>query len=319
MTPLETHEFLITEEDIEFKRLDLFLKKHLPDLSRSYIKDLFEKNHISCDSVKINLKKLPPLGSKIIVKIPEPEKSELIAQDIDLEILYEDEFLLFIDKPSGMVVHPAPGNWNNTLVNALLFHCKDLKGIGNVERPGIVHRLDKGTSGVMVVAKEQKTHAALVNLFKEHDLSREYVALTYGKLHPKKETIETFIKRDPRNRQKMSSLVKNGKSAITHYQVLKEFEKSSLVSLKLETGRTHQIRVHLSQQKRTPILNDHTYGNPKNHIKSLSGIGDILGDYAHPLLHAKSLSLVHPMTGKELVFQSDPPPMFQKVTNFLEQ
>ncbi len=319
MNSIEIHELKITEEDRDLKRLDLFLKKHLPDLSRSYIKDLFEKNHITCDSVKINLKKLPPLGSNIIVKIPEPEKSELIAQDIDLEILYEDEFLLFINKPAGMVVHPAPGHWNNTLVNALLFHCDDLKGIGNIERPGIVHRLDKGTSGVMVVAKEQRTHAALVDLFKAHDLSREYIALTYGKLHPKKETIETFIKRDPRNRQKMSSLVKNGKVATTHYQVLKEFDKSSLVSLKLETGRTHQIRVHLSQQKRTPILNDHTYGNPKNHIKSLVGLGDILGDYTHPFLHAKALSLVHPMTGKDLSFESPAPEMFQKVLTFLKQ
>jgi len=319
MTDQKTFEFEVTEDDLEFKRLDLFLKKSLPDFSRSYIKDLYEKNFISSETIKLNLKKLPPLGTKIAVIIPEPEKSELIPQDLNLEILFEDEYLLFVNKPAGMVVHPAPGHWSGTLVNALLFHCNDLQGIGNVERPGIVHRLDKGTSGVMVVAKEQKTHAALVNLFKDHDLKREYIALTYGKLFPKKETIETFIKRDPRNRQKMSSLVKNGKTAITHYQVLKEFEKSSLVSLVLETGRTHQIRVHLAQQKRTSILNDNTYGNPKNHLKSLSGLREVLGDYPHPFLHAKLLSFIHPITGESLSFETEPPEMFKKVVSFLKK
>ncbi len=307
---------IIKEEDLPLKRLDLLIKEKIPELSRSYIKDLFQKKHIT-SSTPLSLKKIPIIGTEILINIPVPEKSELLAEDIPLEILFEDQYLLFVNKPAGMVVHPAVGNWNGTLVNALLHHCNDLKGIGNVERPGIVHRLDKGTSGIMVVAKEQKTHELLVEIFRNHDIERKYEALTYGKLFPKKDTVTSFIKRDSRNRQKMTSKVNDGKTAITNYLVLKEFFNTSHVELLLETGRTHQIRVHLAQEKRTPILNDHTYGNYKKHLKAIPQLKEILENYEYPFLHAKLLALKHPITGEDLSFEVPPPLIFQKVLEIL--
>ncbi len=309
-------DLIITKDDLHFSRLDQFIVSKLNEYSRSYIKDLFSKGFIK-SSHPMGLKKLPPLGTKIEITIPEIEKSELIAEDIPLEILFEDEFLLFINKPCGLVVHPGAGNWTGTLVNALLHHCKDLKGIGNIERPGIVHRLDKGTSGVMVIAKEQKTHELLSQMFSTHDLTRKYEAIVYGKVHPKAGTIESFISRDPNNRQKMTSKINKGKKAITHFKVLKEFEYASHVECKLETGRTHQIRVHLSQQKRTPIINDKTYSNISKQLKSIPDLKKLINDYEHPFLHAKLLELTHPITKKQMSFETKPPQNFLNVLELL--
>ncbi|WP_417335437.1 RluA family pseudouridine synthase [Halobacteriovorax marinus] len=317
----ESFTFTITEEDkANFKRLDQFLSHKLVDQSRSYIKMLFEKGEISSPNAakKIELKKFPDVGTEIIVNIPPPAPADAIAENIPLEIHYEDEDLIIVNKAAGMVVHPAPGNYTGTLVNAILYHCKDIKGVGDQRRPGIVHRLDKGTSGIMVVAKNQKCHEGLVKLFSTHDITRRYECIAMGKSFPTGGKLESNIGRHPQNRLKMSTESKAGKHALTHYRVLKQFDKVAHVELKLETGRTHQIRVHLSQLLHRPILCDPLYGNPKEHLQRIGPeLSDIIGDYEHPFLHAKELGFIHPITKKELHFTAPPPELFQRVLNHL--
>ncbi len=310
--------FTIKEEDFDhYNRLDQYLSDKIEDISRSALKEHFKNGHITSTNLKkVELKKLPAPGTKIDVKIPPPREADAKPENIPLDIIYEDEFLLFVNKPAGMVVHPAPGNYDGTLVNAILYHCKDLKGVGDQKRPGIVHRLDKGTSGVMVVAKESKCHEGLVKLFSTHDIDRVYNAIVMGDKHPIGGTINAPIGRHPQNRLKMAANVKNSKEAITYYKTIEYFHKHCLMELKLETGRTHQIRVHLSQILRSSILNDPLYGNPKEHLARLgSQYQDILKSYEHPFLHAKVLGLNHPITKKKLVFEVDPPHEFQSILN----
>ena len=304
-------------DSANYRRLDLFLREKLADFSRTFIQNLFKQELIWGESgeksVPLNLNKMPPDGTVIFVNVPPPIPLEAEPENIPIEILYEDEHLLFINKPAGLVVHPAPGNYTGTLVNALLYHIKDLKGIGNKLRPGIVHRLDIGTSGVMVVAKEQKCHEKLVITFAEHKLERKYMALAMGAPNVLAGTLESLIGRHPQNRLKMA-VTHSGKKAITHYKVLEKFEKCSLLEMKLETGRTHQIRVHLASLLKCPILNDPTYGNPKEHRQRIGPCAEsILQDYSFPLLHAKLLSLKHPISGQELCFETPPPPVFQNM------
>lgn len=311
-------EIPVTETDREeFKRLDVFLAARLPQFSRSTIKRLFEDEEIS-SSIKLSLNKMPPAGTIIEVEVPPPVPSDLIPENIPLEILFEDEYLLIINKPAGLVVHPAPGHYTGTLVNAILHHCPDLKGIGAEKRPGIVHRLDMGTSGVMVVAKEQKTHEALVGLFSLHDIERRYEALVLGCPRDLSGKIETTLGRHPQNRLKMAANVKNGKRAVTHYSILQKFTNCTHVELKLETGRTHQIRVHLSSVLQTPILCDPLYGAGESNLKRLpEDIRKKLTGYPYQLLHAKILGFKHPITGETLHFTSPPPVIFQDVLQSL--
>lgn len=315
-------EFLITSEDLnEFNRLDAYLAAKTKDISRSLIKKLFQKGHItvSDEAVKLELKKMPPVHTVITFELPPAEETDIVAQNIPLEILFEDEHLIIINKPSGLVVHPAPGNPDGTLVNAVMYHCPDLKGIGNEKRPGIVHRLDKGTSGVMVVAKTQKCHEGLVKLFSTHDIDRYYEAIILGARIEPEARYESIIGRSPHNRLKMASGVKHGKNAITHMKVLKFFKHFSHVELKLETGRTHQIRVHLSQDQNTPIINDSLYGRLREeHLNQTPGMKSLLKDYDYPFLHAKVLGFIHPITQKKLYFEQAPPEIFQKVLSILE-
>lgn len=317
----ETFSFTINDDDKNsYKRLDLFLAHKLPDQSRSFIKMLFEKGHITSRNAKkkIELKKFPAVGTVVDVLIPTPAPADAQPEDIPLEILFEDEYLLIINKPAGIVVHPAPGNYNGTLVNAILFHCDDLKGVGDQKRPGIVHRLDKGTSGIMVVAKEQKCHEGLVKLFSIHDIERKYECLAMGRSFQSGGKLESTIGRHPHNRLKMAVDVRNGKKALTHYKLLTQFNKLAHVELKLETGRTHQIRVHLSQLLKSPILCDPLYGNPKEHLQRVGpDIANIINNYEHPFLHAKILGFVHPITKEKLFFEIDPPEIFQNVLNAL--
>lgn len=311
-------ELTISESDREeFNRLDVFLAARLSQFSRSTIKRLFEAEEIS-SSIKLSLNKMPPAGTVIEVEVPPPVPTDLIPENIPLEILFEDEHLLIVNKPAGLVVHPAPGHYTGTLVNAVLYHCPDLKGIGSVKRPGIVHRLDMGTSGVMVVAKDQKTHEGLVALFATHDIERRYEALVNGGPRDLNGKIESMMGRNPLNRMKMAADVKNGKRAVTHYSVIKRYEKCSHVELRLETGRTHQIRVHLASILQTPILCDPLYGAGPSHLqKQPEGIRNKLQDYPYQLLHAKILGFKHPITGEMLHFTSPPPPIFQDVLELL--
>lgn len=303
----------------EYKRLDQFLAEKIPTLSRSTIKRLFEEEQISVTpEQKLELKKMPHSGSIVSVEVPPPIPTDLVAENIPLEVLFEDKHLIIINKPAGLVVHPAPGHYTGTLVNAILYRCPDLKGIGSEKRPGIVHRLDMGTSGVMVVAKDQETHEGLVKLFSTHTIERKYEALCFGTPKQDNGKIETTIGRHPQNRLKMHAGVKDGKKAITYYKVLKQSDKISHLELKLETGRTHQIRVHLSQILHTPVLCDPLYSDFSGHLKRLaSDTASIIQDYPYQMLHAKMLGFVHPITKQELHFEAAPPAIFQEVLKSL--
>ena len=305
-------EIHVDEEHLDrFRRLDHFLAD-ATDLSRMTIKRLFEAGEITGNS-DLKMAQMPKAGTAIWLNLPPPVPGNLKPEKIALDILEEDDELIVVNKPAGMVVHPAPGNPTGTLLNALLFHCPGLARIGGAQRPGIVHRLDKGTSGVMVVAKTQRAHEKLVELFAVHDIERVYMAMTQlGHQIPPVGTIETLIARHPKNRLKMSSFVKRGKSAITHYHVLHRYPHFRLVELKLKTGRTHQIRVHLSERLKIPILCDPLYANAKQQLRRLpSKAQTILADYPHPLLHAQKLGFFHPIRKKEMEFEVPPPPPFK--------
>lgn len=307
----ENFSFTVSDEDREtFKRLDHYLTHKLP-FSRSTIKRMFEDEEISSET-RLSLNKMPPSGTMIEVEVPPPVETDLVPENIPLDILFEDQHLIIINKPAGLVVHPAPGHYTGTLVNAVLYHCPDLKGIGAEKRPGIVHRLDMGTSGVMVVAKDQATHEGLVSLFSVHDIERKYEALVGGKPASHSGSITTTIGRHPSHRQKMKANVKNGKRAVTHYKTIKQFEGACHIELRLETGRTHQIRVHMSQILHTPILCDPVYGGSDSHLKRApSSIQEQLVNYPYQLLHAKELGFIHPITKEKLHFTAPPPEIFQ--------
>jgi 23S rRNA pseudouridine1911/1915/1917 synthase len=314
----------VTVEDREkYKRLDQFLADKTPGYSRTFLKNLFLKEEqIICSEEspyqgKLELKKMPPVGTIIQVLVPPLLESIAQPENIPLEILYEDEHLLFVNKPAGMVTHPAPGNYTGTLVNAILYHCKDLTGIGDTKRPGIVHRLDKGTSGVMVVAKTQACHEGLVLLFSTHDIERVYEALVMKARCQSYGTVEHPIARDPNNRLKMKAYTTRGKPAITHYIVQEIFERHMHMQFKLETGRTHQIRVHSADVLKMPIICDYTYGSPNEQMMKLGpDYKEVIDGYQYPFLHARILGLVHPITNQRLRFEIPPPPAFQKLLDY---
>jgi 23S rRNA pseudouridine1911/1915/1917 synthase len=314
----------ITNEDREnYKRLDQFLAEKAAGHSRTFLKNLFTKEQIivSEDSPlphpTLELKKMPPARTIIEILVPAPIVATAEPENIPLEILYEDEHLLFVNKPAGMVTHPAPGNYSGTLVNAVLYHCKDLKGIGDQKRPGIVHRLDKGTSGVMVIAKTQACHEGLVLLFSTHNIERMYEALVIKNRCQSYGTVESLLGRDPHNRLKMKNSGTRGKTAITHYNVLEIFDRHLHMEFKLETGRTHQIRVHCADSLKMPIICDSTYSSKNEHMMKLGpAYKEIIGDYPHPFLHAKILGLVHPITGQKLRFEVPAPKLFQDVLEY---
>lgn len=313
---LESENYTITvtaEDREEYSRLDVFLAKKLPQFSRSTIRRLFDDEEISSEMVKLSVNKMPAVGTVIEIEVPPPVTTDLIAENIPLEILFEDAHLIIINKPAGLVVHPAPGHYTGTLVNAILYHCGDtLKGIGAEKRPGIVHRLDMGTSGVMVVAKDQATHEGLVSLFSVHDIERKYEALCGGTPAVHSGTITTTIGRHPTHRQKMAANVKNGKHAVTHYKTIKQYNGACHMELRLMTGRTHQIRVHMSQMLHTPVLCDPIYGGSDSHLKRApESIRQRLIDYPYQLLHAKELGFIHPITKEKLHFTAPPPEIFQ--------
>ncbi len=285
-------------------RLDVFTAKN-SEVSRSRAAALIESGNVLVNGKAASKnQKLKP-GDIVRIEIPEVKDCEIEPEDIPLDIVYEDNDLLVVNKPKGMVVHPAAGNYSKTLVNAILFHCKgSLSGINGVLRPGIVHRIDKNTSGLLIVAKNDYAHNKLALQIKEHSFTREYEAVVYGNIKEDFLTVNAPIGRHPVKRKQMAVTLKNSKNAVTHCTVLERFENFTHIRLKLETGRTHQIRVHMAYIGH-PVAGDDVYG-PKKVIKSLGG----------QCLHAKKIGFIHPVTGEYLEFESELPDYFK---NFLEE
>jgi len=285
-------------------RLDIYLTGKIGEQSRSNIQKMIENADIKVNENAVTKNYKLKKNDCISALIPEPVVLEIKAQDIKLDIVFEDKDLLVINKPKGMVVHPAIGNHENTLVNALMFHCKDsLSGINGVIRPGIVHRIDKNTSGLLIVAKSDRAHIGLSEQIKDHSFLREYEAVVYGKVKEESGVIDLPIGRHRTNRKTMCVTEKASRNAITHYEIVKRLEGFTHLKLRLETGRTHQIRVHLSYMGH-PVAGDDVYG-PKKVIKGLKG----------QCLHARSIGFIHPITNEELYFESELPEYF---THFLK-
>ncbi|GFO56610.1 pseudouridine synthase [Geomonas sp. Red276] len=309
---------LIFPEETDQERLDSFVARSVPELTRSAALRLIESGHITVNgkSQKPSLKL--KAGDAVSVEVPPPAPAEPQAEEIPIEILYEDPDVVVINKGAGMVVHPGAGNQDGTLVNALLAHCTDLSGIGGELRPGIVHRIDKDTSGTLVVAKSDRAHLSLAEQFKEHTIKRVYLALVYGSLKEDKGRIQSLIGRHPIERKKMSGKARHGKEAITHWRVVARYPEMTLVRLRLETGRTHQIRVHLSEAGH-PLVADELYGGGNR----LSGIKDqtlkqMVRTMGRHALHAKTLGFLHPVTGEYLEFDTELPEDMAGILAYLD-
>ncbi len=294
---------LLAEADDASKRIDSFICEKAHTFTRSRVQKIIENGGVLVNNKQVSKSYKLSEGDTVTVTVPDNEDLEILPENIPLDIIYEDKHLLVVNKPKGMVVHPAAGNYSGTLVNALLYHCKDeLSGINGVNRPGIVHRIDKDTSGLVVVAKSDAAHLGLSQQFSVHSIKREYHAIVYGNVKQDIGTINAPIGRHPVNRKQMAITYTNSKNAVTHYKVLERFGSFTYVSCNLETGRTHQIRVHMSSLGHG-LAGDEVYG-PKKVIKSLGG----------QCLHAKVLGFTHPVTNEEMFFDSELPPYF---TSFL--
>ena len=299
-------EFLIEEEQAG-ERIDKFLSDTLPDLSRSYIQKLIKDGHVTANQkiIKSNYK----LNTEdiLVLEVPELKEPDILAEDIPLDILYEDSDLLIVNKPKGMVVHPSAGHYSGTLVNALMHYCKeDLSGINGVMRPGIVHRIDMDTTGSLLVCKNDFTHNDIAEQLKVHSITRIYHAIVQGVLKEDKGTIDAPIGRHPVERKKMSINHKNGKDAVTHYKVLQRFHNYTYIECQLETGRTHQIRVHMASIGH-PLLGDAVYGSAK-----------IASKLQGQTLHAKIIGIKHPRSGVYLEIDAPLPEYFAKLLKKLE-
>lgn len=301
-------EIIVQETDIG-ERIDKFLSFKIDGCSRSMLVQLIENENILVNNLICNKKYKVCLNDIISVNIPEPVEYKAEAENITLDIVYEDEDLLVVNKKKGMVVHPAAGNYSGTLVNALLYHCKDsLSGINGVLRPGIVHRIDKNTSGLLIVAKNDFAHKHLAEQIKEHSFTREYEAVVVGNLKYEKGLINAPIGRNPNDRKKMCVTEKNSKNAVTHYEVIKRYTGHTHIKCILETGRTHQIRVHMAYMGH-PVCGDDVYGYKTKEKFNFEG----------QCLHAKKIGFVHPRTNKFLFFDSDLPDYFKEYLSKLEK
>lgn len=296
---------LMIDDDCAGSRLDRILSEVLCEYSRSFVQNLFAEGLVVCNGKEVSKSFKPKSGNMIEFTVPEPKEISLEPQNIPLDVVYEDNDLLVVNKPRGMVVHPAPGNYDSTLVNALLWHCKgNLSGINGVIRPGIVHRIDKDTSGLLLVAKNDNAHVSLSQQISVHSLDREYRAVIHGHLKENKGTVDAPIGRNPNDRKKMCVTNQNSKNAVTHYEVLEEYKDFSFVALRLETGRTHQIRVHMAYLGH-PVAGDPVYG-PKNGVSMLNG----------QCLHAGKIGFDHPSTDKRILLEAPLPDYF---TDFIRR
>ena len=307
------------------KRLDIFLSEHIDDYTRSFIKKLIESKNVKSNNIILSSPSTKvKYEDEITIYIASKVQENLIPKKINLDIVFEDKDILVLNKPKGMVVHPGAGNYDNTLVNALLFkYKKNLSDINGSMRPGIVHRIDKETSGLLVVAKNNISHASLSHQFSEHSIKRKYLCLSWGVVRPLNGKIITLITRDKKNRQLMMASDINGKKAITNYKTLKVFNikdipKISLIECELETGRTHQIRVHL-KYKGTSLLGDKQYGKKNLKFKKINNEFFVkLNKLSGQALHAKTLGFIHPKTKKSMTFNSELPDEFKKILTLLE-
>lgn len=299
------YKFLIATESVGM-RVDKFLSDEIEELTRSSVVNLIADGNVIVNDKEVAKNYKLKSGDNITVSVPEPVEYEAEAENIPLDIVYEDDDLLVVNKPKGMVVHPAAGNYTGTLVNALLYHCKDnLSGINGVLRPGIVHRIDKDTSGLLLVAKNDKAHKSLAEQIKEHSLTREYEAIVFGNIKDDTGVIDAPIGRHPSERKKMTVTDKNSKNAVTHYEVLERLKGYTYMKFRLETGRTHQIRVHCAYIGH-PVSGDKVYGvkNEKTNLDS-------------QCLHARKLGFIHPSTGEYIEFISELPDYFSEYLNKL--
>ena len=297
---------LTAADDAAGSRIDKYISDNIAELTRSAVQGLLSKESVLVNGKSVSKNYKLRSGDEVTVEIPEPEPMDAVPEDIPLEIVYEDSDLLVVNKPKGMVVHPAHGNYTGTLVNALLHHCGDsLSGINGVIRPGIVHRIDKNTSGLLIVAKNDAAHLQLAEQIKAHSFTREYEAVAVGAFKEPSGTVDAPIGRHKTDRKKMCVTQENSRNAVTHYEVLKQYGGYAHVRLRLETGRTHQIRVHLAYIGH-PVLGDDVYGKP---YKGLEG----------QCLHARKIGFIHPSTGEYMEFSSELPEYFQAVLRKLEK
>ena len=312
---------IVVPPELAGQRLDKALAASAPGLSRARLQALMGKGRLTLDGTPCRDLSAPATAGTYQLEIPPAIAAEPAAQDIPLTVLYEDEHLIVVDKAAGMAVHPAPGTHDRTLVNALLHHCRDqLSGIGGVARPGIVHRLDKDTSGVMLAAKTDAAHAGLSDLFSRHDIERVYIALTRGSPHPSRGVIDTLIGRAPNDRKKMAVLRSGGRQAVTNYKVERDYGPqrrplAARVACRLETGRTHQIRVHLAS-KGAPCLGDPLYGSgpPAETVRDAMAAAGL----KRQALHAAVLGFRHPITGEDLRFETPLPADMARLQELLE-
>lgn len=301
-------DYIVSDEDVS-KRLDVFLTSKLDNITRSYVKNLIDSVDITVNGKMVKAGYILKKNDKVTVNIPKLRSLDVCAEDIKLNIIYEDDDVIIVNKEKGMVVHPANGNYTGTLVNALMYTHKDnLSGINGVIRPGIVHRIDKDTSGILVIAKNDIAHKKLSQQFKIHSITRKYIALVKGIIKEDELTIDKPIGRNPKDRKKMAITQKNSRVAITHIKVLRRYYSSNvtLVEATLETGRTHQIRVHMSSIGH-PLVGDEVYGSK-----------DTKFDVHGQMLHAKILGFIHPTTNNYIEFDSKLPDYFEKILEKLE-
>jgi len=295
-----TREKLLVLEEMEGERLDVFVTENMEQLSRSLVQNLIKAGKVTVNGQPVKASYHLREGEEVELELPEPQAVDIEPQNIPLEIIYQDQDLAIVDKPKGLVVHPAHGNWDHTMVNALLYHIKDLSGINGELRPGIVHRLDKDTSGVMVVAKNDAAHRNLAEQIKVHSITREYTALVHGVIKENLGTIDAPIGRSQLDRKKMA-VVKDGRPAVSNYEVLQRFRNYTLVKVSLMTGRTHQIRVHFSYIKHA-VVGDPLYGSARKHF-----------DLDSQALHAHLLGFNHPRSGEYVEFTSPLPSYFEGI------
>ena len=300
----ETEELTVIS-DKENERIDVYLSEVLENMSRNAVQKLIAAGGVTVNDKTVKSNYKIKLNDSIGIILPEPEVLDIVPEDIPVDIVYEDDDLAVINKAQGMVVHPSAGHYSGTLVNGLMYHLKNLSSINGVMRPGIVHRLDKDTSGLMLVAKNDKAHNYLAKCLKEHSINRIYYALVEGNIKTDSGVIDAPLGRSEKDRKKRAVTHKNSKNAVTNYWVLERFGKYTLIKLKLETGRTHQIRVHMKYMGH-PVVGDTVYGSKTNKF-GLKG----------QLLHSKSLGFIHPTRGEYMEFESELPDYFQKVLKII--